>query len=881
MVVQPDGKLIIGGFFSTVRGLVRHGIARLNADGSGDRSFAPGTGADNYVAAVALQPDGKLLIGGAFTNLNGISRPGIARLNGNGSLDFGFDPGAGVGGFSPSPAVLSLVLQPDGRLLIGGQFASVNGEPHHNIARLNPDGSLDRSFNASIGGSYPQVVALAVQADNKVLVAGEWEAIDNEYNFSGIARLNADGTLDYTFFPSSFDVSIGLVQAMALQPDGKVLVSGYLSFLRNVDYYEVEFARLNPDGSPDLSFALDLGLTYPNGPVTSIALQADSKALIAGGFKTLAGTNHVSAARLNIDGSLDISFAPAVGGSLIALQPDGMVLVGNTPGIERLIPSGSLDDSFLAEDAVTRGVYSLALQSDGKVLIGGDLSSGQGTNRTGIGRLNVDGSLDLRFRAQTEQLSGSGRYRGWITSVALQADGKALVAGQFTGINGENRTNIARLNADGSVDTGFRPDLIPSVIYSVAVQTDGKVLAGGVGSRRIPVARLNPDGTFDSSFNPPLTTHSLSGAPDVRGMALQPDGRLLVCGSFGVEDSPGTTNVARLNVDGTLDSSFGVSATAYPNVSYPGDIFALALQPDGKVLVGGYFFTASRTNLARLNADGTLDETFHFTSARGIYGLIPGVLAIALQPDGKVLLGQSEYAGATNVLRLNVDGTLDTSFQVELEPGNGPAFSRISALAFQPDGKLIIGGNFSSANGVADWNVARLIAGIAPRITSQPQDQSITVGEAVIFAVAADGDPPLSYQWRKDGIDLSGAVSPSLTLNNVQQTEAGFYSVLVSNVFGSVSSSNAALRVQAPNPVALVRQLRDLVNSQAPRPQPLNASLNAALAAIERGQTVPAIQQLQAFEHKVQAQVQPVNEPLAGSLIQGAQDVVSVLRGNL
>jgi uncharacterized delta-60 repeat protein len=878
---QTDGKLIIGGDFSTVRGLVRYGIARLNGDGSGDPGFDARMGENSSVACVALQPDGRVLIGGAFTSVNGISRNGIARLNADGTLDRTFDPGSGIDGPS-SPSVFALALQPDGRLVIAGRFGSVNGENRDNIARLNSDGSLDRSFNASIKESYAEVLALAVQPDGKVLVAGGWGSIDNEDNFSGLARLNADGSLDYAFFPDSFDVSIGYVQAIALQPDGKVLISGRLSIFRNGDQYETGFARLNPDGSADLSFALDMGLTYPNGPVTSIALQADGKVLIAGGFSTLAGTNHISAARLNADGSIDVSFAPVVGGSLIALQPDGMVLVGNTPAIVRLNPAGGLDDAFLAEDAVTRGVYSFALQPDGKVLMGGDISTGQGTNRTAIGRLNPDGSLDQAFHAQAERLDSLGRHRGWVHLLALQPDGKVLIGGQFTSVNGEDRTNAARLNADGSVDPSFHAGPISWDLYSMALQPDGKVLIGGIGSRRIPLARLNSDGSFDGNFHSPFAI-LLPGGPVVDAIALQPDGKVLISGRFAVEGSPGTTNVARLNVDGTLDTNFSVS-TALVDVLYqdPGEVRSMALQPDGKVIIGGIFFSvdgASRTNLARLNADGTVDRTFTFNPEPGIDGVFPEVWSIALQPDGKVLLGQDAYAGPTNVLRLDVDGTTDTGFHAELGPsGNGRTVD-LPALALQPDGKLLVGGHFSFINGLARWNVARLIAGIAPQITSQPQDKSATAGEDVTFTVTATGDPPLNYQWRQDGSDLSGATSSSLTLKNVQKTDGGLYSVLVSNPFGSVSSSNATLRIEVPQPRAMVQKLRDLVDAQVPRSKPLSVSLTAALASIDRGNSTSAIGQLQAFQHKVRAQVAPLDPDLAHILNQAAQAIVDRLQG--
>ena len=153
IVVEPDGKVLIGGNFLTVNGTNRNGIARLNANGSLDGSFNPGTGVNGTVYSVALQPDGKVLIGGEFTSINGTNRSRIARLNVNGSLDSNFNPGTG-----PDRVVRSLALQPDGNVLIGGDFTTVNGAVRPHVARLYgdfiPSLSLARS-NAFVIVSWP------------------------------------------------------------------------------------------------------------------------------------------------------------------------------------------------------------------------------------------------------------------------------------------------------------------------------------------------------------------------------------------------------------------------------------------------------------------------------------------------------------------------------------------------------------------------------------------------------------------------------------------------------------------------------------------------------------------------------------------------------
>ncbi|MCA3067815.1 MAG: delta-60 repeat domain-containing protein, partial [Rhodocyclaceae bacterium] len=196
LALQPDGKVLIGGSFTTYNGTSRNSIARLNADGTLDNTFNPGTGANSEVYSLALQPDGKVLIGGSFTTYNGTSRNYIARLNADGTLDNTFNPGTGA-----NSRVRTLALQPDGKVIIGGRFTTYNGTSRDYIARLNADGTLDNTFNPGTGAN-DQVQTLALQPDGKVIIGGDFTSY-NGTSRNRIARLNADGTLDNTFNPGT------------------------------------------------------------------------------------------------------------------------------------------------------------------------------------------------------------------------------------------------------------------------------------------------------------------------------------------------------------------------------------------------------------------------------------------------------------------------------------------------------------------------------------------------------------------------------------------------------------------------------------------------------------------------------------------------------
>jgi uncharacterized delta-60 repeat protein len=484
---QADGKVLIGGDFTTVNGTARNRIARLNADGSLDAGFDPDTGAYGIVFALSQQADGKVLIGGDFTTVNGTARNRIARLNADGSLDIGFDPSTGA-----NSRVRVLSQQADGKVLIGGSFSIVNGTVRNHIARLNADGSLDAGFDP---GANNTIVALSQQADGKVLIGGDFITVNGTAR-NHIARLNADGSLD-----SGFDPGTGAnltVSALSQQADGKVLIGGSFTTVNGTARNRI--ARLNADGSLDAGFDPGAGAS---SFVFALSQQVDGKVLIGGLFRSVNGTTRNRIARLNADGSLDAGFDPGA---------------NNT-------------------------IFALSQQADGKVLIGGSFTTVNGTARNRIARLNVDGSLDIGFDP------GTGANLT-VSAVSQQADGKVLIGGQFSTVNGTARNRIARLNADGSLDAGFDPGTgADNVVYAVSQQADGKVLIGGQftsvnGTPRNHIARLNADGNLDSGFDPGTGASSF-----VYAVSQQADGKVLIGGAFTSVDSIPRNNIARLVTD--------------------------------------------------------------------------------------------------------------------------------------------------------------------------------------------------------------------------------------------------------------------------------------------------------------------------------------------
>jgi len=593
LAVQADGKILVGGEFIRLGNQVRTCLGRLNADGTLDTTFNPTV--DGTISAIAVQADGKILVGGFFTLLNNQPRMCMGRLNTDGTLDttFGLTNG-------PNDDVHCLAIQADGKILVGGEFWSVGGQDHCGIARVNTDGSMDASFTAIIDNT---VESLAIQPDGKILVGGAFPAINGDNTRIRIGRLNPDGTLDTTFL--SPGGALDTVYALAVQADGNAIVGGSFHSLGGVARNHI--GRLYPDGRTDNNFldaVADPALGALGGVVYAMAQQTDGQLIVGGAFHHLSGVGRNKIGRFAVDGTLDATFNPNADSSVLAImiQSDGRILIGGLfqhlgvpeyKYIARLDSAGNPEAGFNPQ-LDGGGVYCIVPQPDGKIIVAGFFTKIGVTDCLRIGRLNSDGTLDGTFNVP----SGADDS---IYSAILQPDGKILVAGRFTHLGGVARNHIGRLNSDGSLDTAFDPSANDGSVYALALQTDGKILLGGnfetMGTGAADckrIGRLNSDGTLDTSFVVP------SGANgSVRSIALQTDGKTLVSGAFTQIGGLDRLCIARLNSNGSVDTDYA------PQNGDDWPVNSMVLQPDGKVIAGGEFdqLTGYKRNyIGRLSA---------------------------------------------------------------------------------------------------------------------------------------------------------------------------------------------------------------------------------------------------------------------------------------
>ena len=357
-----------------------------------------------------------------------------------------FASGQSIDAYNPLPEVppSSVSAQADGKIIIVGSFFQVGAETRHGVARLNADGSVDTTF--SDPGVNSEVKTLAVQPDGKVLIGGGFTTVAGQPRLS-MARLNADGTLDTSFGDPGFNSN---VWAIAVQPDGRILVAG--DFTQIGTHAQNYFVRLDANGAFDSSFA-DPQLCC--NVARSVALQADGRIIVGGDFAHVGGVTHFYLARFSTDGTFDPAFPDTtdniVPGSIVVAPDSSIYIAAGGDIVYKLDVDGAPVAGFTSAQ-FDASIASLALQPNGKLLVGGIFQNASGQPRHALARLNADGSLDTTF-GDLHFSFNAGDANGYIYGIAEQADGNSVVIGNFTLANGDARQYVARVTT-GDYATG-------------------------------------------------------------------------------------------------------------------------------------------------------------------------------------------------------------------------------------------------------------------------------------------------------------------------------------------------------------------------------------------------------------------------------------------
>ena len=730
--VQADGKILIvesTTSFNSPSNISPSKLVRLDNNNL-DTTFNTGSGFNGLIKDVAIQSDGKIIVVGSFSAYNGVNSRLIVRLNIDGSLDTSFNTGTGLRYYVNSnyPYASAVEVLNDGKILVGGSLMSYNGQYKNSLFKLNIDGTLDTTFTLDSSLGQFELSQLAVQNDGKILIA-------NEY-LCNIKRINADGSIDSSFYNNVDFTGTGIysyIHTIVLQPDGKILVGGKFFYCNTV--FTKDIARLNADGTIDMSFLCINMPDYSNASdevvrygVSALLLESDGKIIVGGDFRKYNNIAAKGIMRLNPDLTRDFTFDSGINifddnptstiryGCVNDLDrhTDGTILCSgyffdykNIPvhNIVKLLSNGNKDSSFTN---ICRGFDGdaniIRFQNDGKIIIAGHFHSYDGINRNKILRLNQDGSLDTSFNVNTSAFIDEVNSP---LDVKIQNDGKIIVGSLTKYYNGYPGGALVRLNSDGSIDTSFNSLILPNYGYygncsSLAIQPDGKILAGGLlylNSATVKqIIRLNSDATEDSSFQftNPLTS--------VRKIALQPDGKIIVLGDL---DSS-RRKIIRVLANGDIDSSFDLA----PSLLFYNNYLTFDLLPDGKILITSDSSSLQKHAIYRINSDGSIDTSFNFTTINYYFNSKEN--ANLVLPDGKILIAVGNNYNSKGIIKLNSNGSIDTTFDVN--PGfalsyfylNNLITDKITQIVQQQDGKILLAGKFRFFNNEIERSILRL-----------------------------------------------------------------------------------------------------------------------------------------------------------------------------
>lgn len=858
--VLPNGQALLGGGFNTVNGSTRKRIARVNANGSLDAAFGDSNANSVSLFGLGLLPDNKVLVGGLFTQIAGVSRNYIARLNTDATLDSAFDPGLN---FSP----FSFAWQADGKLLLAGEFSQVGGQARNLIARVYADGSLDTGFDPNgSGGAGSGIYALAVQADGKMVIGGSFSAIGGTSR-ARLARLNMDGTLDMAFNPGADHD----VYTITLQADGKILIGGQFTVLGGSARNRV--ARLNADGTLDSSFNPDV-----DGIVRSLAMQADGQVLMGGEFMTVGGAARNRLARLvnqaatqslaatshsrvewtrggsspeaawvtfevSTDGGttwMPLGMASRINGGWemtgLGLPSSGQLrgrarvssgLYNSSSGLVETVatfsglavpdiavfngteitaPNERTDNtgtqSFGTADlASVNTVQTFSIRNDGTVALSGLALSIAGSH-AGDFTLGSLGATTLEPGASTSfsvtfSPQGFGARNAVISlasndfdetpfEIAVSGTGGNALAASFLAANTIPLTTNGFTASGSSVNftLNFSPAAFSTLtvlnntsanpisgVFSNLAQAQTVTLSfggndyryfadyfGGDGNDLVLV--LQGPGVLDYTFG--TRGKVISGVPsshDFGYSALsQPDGKILVVGTAG-----GDFSVMRFLQNGTPDESFGTAGKVLTSVGTSTDIArCVVLQRDGKIIVGGRALVSGSQEdfaLVRYLPNGSLDLSF------GTGGIVITAVSsntdvcegIAVQSDGKIVAAGYSWNGAKYdavVARYLTDGTLDEGFGTSgiVITSIGSGDDQFHDVGVQKDGKLVAAG-YSTQGTYKDFAVVRYLPNGDP-------DDSFGSNGKVTTAIGSQHDVGNQLVLQPDGkILVAGSTS--------------------------------------------------------------------------------------------------------------------------
>jgi uncharacterized delta-60 repeat protein len=681
LAAHRNGTVLIGGDFREVGGVARSGCALLDANGKLVESFVPELGPTARVLSIAVQPDAKVLLTGAFSLPGAKARVNIVRLHPDGRLDEAFE--------LPLPYIYAyprVATSAAGQVYFGG-FLNAG---QLDILYLGSDGRPDRDYasQASCSWTSPDL-ALLPSGDGRIYVGGGFQNFRSR-GYDWLVRLRKDGTLDRSF--EVYDGFDGIVSCLALTREGLLLVGGYFGLFNGA--VRPGLVRLEQTGALDLAFK-------PNAirfaAINSLVSLEDGSVIAAGTIGLWDDDTRWAVIKLTPDGGIDSQFgripvASNAGSHVnsMLIGRDGRLWVGGTaigsdpdmPAALRLLsvppnPGEPVVPAIMAAGVATE----MRTQGDGKVVLAGNFRLVNGIFRPGIARLDPDGKLDPQFApvdARLEQVQ------------AIATDHQGNVFAGVTPISAAFRTHsVLKYRSDGRLDPTFESETLDRSVRTIIVDPSGGVVLGG--EFELPaelggggVVRLSPKGRFLA--DPAPRNMGLSSV-----FALQPGtgGSLFCGGNFGYGDPQSNPRmIARLNPNGSVDSTFAIADEDGAKLALDSIVTCLASDSQGRIVVGGWFQSVGHRSfpgIFRMFQDGRLDPSFKpvirgFNIMEVLVDSLDRIIALGDFPQG---FGQRNLT----VVRLSESGMSDSSFPIVDVPVASIALQGAAVLASMSGGQ--------------------------------------------------------------------------------------------------------------------------------------------------------------------------------------------------
>ena len=724
--VQSDGKIIIVGVQEE-----NFWLARYHTDGALDSSFgvngqvSTNLSGNDFANAVTIQSNGKIVVAGRSND-----DFAVARYHPNGILDDGFGSNGKVvldfdGG---EDSAITVAIQPDGKIVLGGRTEDCGllgcREGNVGLARFNPDGTVDTTFDGDgkvafdAGSNGEFIGTLVIELDGRIVAIGASQQRDGDRNIVLARFLPDDGRFDNTL-DGDGKITTNIERHSnngVVQPDGKIIAT---TLRENGGTHQMGLVRFQANGAVDSSFGSNGIALAPPSPITREIFRGRLLQLPTGKLLFVGDTHFLGGLIVAIfsrDGRLDATFGNGQG-YVTHFLPDkvsvvdaavdnsgGIILlhrVNNEKFLTRLHANGQLDNGqgrvITNPTEFDDQFHDVLVQPDGKVVVAGQLGAFQ-NNRPGammtVARYTRDGRLDTTFNGDGQIIALTDLSVA--TATALDSQERILVAGQISNAASAFDFTLHRYTTTGApahfpaAPDGQWPvtdfNGLNDLAVDMVIQPDGKiVLAGNTKPTRVTqdfaLVRYLDNGALDPDFgNGGKITTDINGQNSIdslQAVALQPDGKIVALGATRADRNADTSSVlVRYLPNGQPDPNFGGGDGIAPAEAFA----TLALQPDGKIVVGGTTEIEGRRQFAaaRYTADGQPDPTFNGVGmAVADFGLEALALDLLLEPDGAIVLAGcvQDSIDPFALARFRADGQLDDTFS-----GDGKATIDVNSV---------------------------------------------------------------------------------------------------------------------------------------------------------------------------------------------------------